>query len=98
MIYFIIFYLKNEVNDNILKAIQGLHVELKITQKNYRELVMNSNLIVSYRLKTKCTLFQVKVPLTDLILSQQLNLKFNLGSSKLKPGQSIGTRWLPDAR
>ena len=39
MIYFIIFYLKNEVDDSILKIIQGLHVELKVTQKNYSELV-----------------------------------------------------------
>ena len=41
---------KNEVDDSILKTIQGLHVELKITQKSYRELVM-TNLIVSYPLK-----------------------------------------------
>ena len=34
------FILRNEVDDSILKTIQGLHVELKITQKNYRELVM----------------------------------------------------------
>ena len=41
MIYFIIFYLKNKVDDSILKTIQGLHVELKITQKNYCELVID---------------------------------------------------------
>ena len=41
MIYFTIFNLKNEVDDSILKTIQDLHVELKIPQKNYRELVMN---------------------------------------------------------
>ena len=29
VIYFIIFYLKNEVDDSILKTIQGLHVEFK---------------------------------------------------------------------
>ena len=41
MIFLIIFfYLKKDVDDSILKTIQGLHVELKITQKNYRELVM----------------------------------------------------------
>ena len=40
MIYFLIFYLKNKVDDSILKTMQGFHVELKITQKNYRELVM----------------------------------------------------------
>ena len=49
---FYYFYLKNEVNDGILKTIQGPHVELKITQKNSRELVMTLNLIVSYHLNS----------------------------------------------
>ena len=39
-IILLFFNLKNEVNDSILKTIQGLHVELKITQKIYHGLVM----------------------------------------------------------
>ena len=50
MIYFIIFR-QNEVDDSIIETIQGLYVELKIKQKNYCELVITPNLIVSYPLK-----------------------------------------------
>ena len=39
----LLFNLKNEVNDHILKTIQGLHVELKITQMYYHKLVMTQN-------------------------------------------------------